>query len=668
MRSLFLVTLGPVQDFIASARRTRDLHFGSWFLSELSRAAASEIHQQKGTLIFPAPEKPKEQLKFGAQFNIANRILAIIEQPPTVLAKQVENAVFQCLDYIRKEAYKDINLPDKEQKTAKAQIKDLVELVWVALPLPNDKDYHDVRNQLESLLAARKNTHTFTQVTWGGNVPKSSLDGHLESVIPIDEYPKDNADDTQKRKALNKLYEKYKVGGLGERLSGVDLLKRSGQTAFDKHFPSTSHIAALPFLQRMRQIKETGGQHTLHSEWNDYVAYLDALTVIPIREQFAHAPRYHPILDYYDGSLLFEGRLLDVLLIPSTNATNNKDFQHAQQAQQKFYTALDKQFEKVNLDKRRPSTYYALLQADGDNMGTLIDALVAPKENEQPSDAPPHERHRKLSQALSRFAERVREIVNDDHHGALIYSGGDDVLAFLPLHTVLACATKLKTSFSAALEGLAEEAGCDPPTLSVGIAIVHHLEPLREARRLAHDAEKKAKRMPGKNALAITVSKRSGEDYSVVGTWGNIDERLSKLINYCREANIPAGMAYELRDMALRLTVSKEDKLYETLQQVKLLDAQRILLRKLTMPAGRLSPEQIKGIETFLHNELNPPPEKQEANELNPPPKGQEANETTLQNTKQEKGKSKARVSVETFINELVIAQMLAQAAELAQQ
>ena len=73
MRSLFLVTLGPVQDFIASARRTRDLHFGSWFLSELSRAVAHEINAQKEYLIFPAPEnmawlqpQPKQQ------FNVAN--------------------------------------------------------------------------------------------------------------------------------------------------------------------------------------------------------------------------------------------------------------------------------------------------------------------------------------------------------------------------------------------------------------------------------------------------------------------------------------------------------------------------------------------------------------------------------------------------------------------
>jgi hypothetical protein len=37
---LLLVTLGPVQDFIAQARRTRDLWYGSHLLSELGRAAA----------------------------------------------------------------------------------------------------------------------------------------------------------------------------------------------------------------------------------------------------------------------------------------------------------------------------------------------------------------------------------------------------------------------------------------------------------------------------------------------------------------------------------------------------------------------------------------------------------------------------------------------------
>src|SRR5260370_40559086 len=57
MKYLFLMNIGPVQDFIASARRTRDLPFGSWFFSELARAAACEIVERNelSSLIFAAP-------------------------------------------------------------------------------------------------------------------------------------------------------------------------------------------------------------------------------------------------------------------------------------------------------------------------------------------------------------------------------------------------------------------------------------------------------------------------------------------------------------------------------------------------------------------------------------------------------------------------------------
>lgn len=652
MQSLFLVTLGPVQDFIASARRTRDLHFGSWFLSEISRAAAYEIGvQQKETLIFPAPENLKS-LDPKQPFNVANRILASIEQEPKDLATHVREAVFRRLYEIRDEAYKDINhLPDKKLSNAYAQIDDLVELVWVALPLANEQQYHRVRSQLESLLAARKNTHAFVPVKWGEGVPKSSLDGHLESVIPETEYPQSDANAARRQDILEKLYRRYKVAGLGERLSGVDLLKRFGKTETDSeaHFPSTSHIAMLPFLKRMEQIDEPGTRK-LRTAWIDYIKKLDP----SIKEQLPTSYPYHPILAHYDGSLLLEGRLVDVLLIPSTDATNNEKFLQARAAQQDFYKALDEQFSRMRLSKTRPSPYYALLQADGDSMGNLIDAVAEQEDG--------HQKHRKLSQAISRFAENVRDIVVNKHDGALIYSGGDDVLAFLPLHTVLQCAIALKDQFQAALKGVADQVGRDAPTLSVGIAIVHQLESLREVRRLAHDAEYQAKQKSGKNALAITVSKRGGEDYRIVGKWGSIDDRLLELIGYCRKASIPAGMAYELRDLALRLSVPSTDPQYDALQHIIRIDTLRILLRKLTVPAGKLPKKVVDEIEAYLREQLALPPKDITGQQDAPQSTGEAP---TTEGTKEVQ--SFRPPSIETFINELVIAQMLAEAMELAQ-
>jgi CRISPR-associated protein Cmr2 len=63
MPSFFIYTLGPVQDFIAAAKRCRDLWFGSWLLSELSKSAAQAVAQYPGVghgaLIFPYVADPQ---------------------------------------------------------------------------------------------------------------------------------------------------------------------------------------------------------------------------------------------------------------------------------------------------------------------------------------------------------------------------------------------------------------------------------------------------------------------------------------------------------------------------------------------------------------------------------------------------------------------------------
>ena len=70
--------------------------------------------------------------------------------------------------------------------------------------------------------------------------------------------------------------------------------------------------------------------------------------------------------------------------------------------------------------------YLAILVLDGDRMGSGCGATGPP-------DADPGELNRSISLALARFSGgAARDIVEDRHSGTLIYSGGDDVLAFLP--------------------------------------------------------------------------------------------------------------------------------------------------------------------------------------------------------------------------------------------
>ncbi|HOV82716.1 MAG TPA: type III-B CRISPR-associated protein Cas10/Cmr2 [Methanothrix sp.] len=82
---LYVLSIGPVQDFIAAARRTRDLWFGSHLLSEISKAAARSVAEAGGDLIFPNLRSGHPDLESAYKlpldkridaFNVANIVLA----------------------------------------------------------------------------------------------------------------------------------------------------------------------------------------------------------------------------------------------------------------------------------------------------------------------------------------------------------------------------------------------------------------------------------------------------------------------------------------------------------------------------------------------------------------------------------------------------------------
>src|SRR5690606_23681928 len=111
------------------------------------------------------------------------------------------------------------------------------------------------------------------------------------------------------------------------------------------------------------------------------------------------------------------------------------------------------------LDKlSTPYPYVACLVADGDRMGKAIDRLGSAAE------------HRAFSEALAGFASQARKVIERDHRGALIYAGGDDVLAFLPLPEALSCAEELRRGFTAVMDSACTSIAAEErPTLSVGL-------------------------------------------------------------------------------------------------------------------------------------------------------------------------------------------------------
>jgi CRISPR-associated protein Cmr2 len=165
----------------------------------------------------------------------------------------------------------------------------------------------------------------------------------------------------------------------------------------------------------------------------------------------------------------------------------------------------------------------------------------------------------------------------------------------------------LAEKFRASLKSFTDIDGISP-TLSVGLAVAHHMDPLSDALALARSAEKRAKSFPGKNALAVVVSKRSGVDRFAVGTWGEtaasedaLDRRLLRFVALHSDAAIPTGVAYELTDLARRLGAGVDNNPPPEYEEMMRAEAVRIMRRKKSERGGaELSPTVLGEMESIV--------------------------------------------------------------------
>lgn len=227
MKYLVAIAIGPVQDFIAAARRCRDLWYGSHLLSELSKAAALALHEAGAELIFPAPKGP-EELAEESPLTVANKLLASIDtENIDPLLGQVEHSI---MDRLKRAAdlrgMKLRGLLVKEHLYWE-QLNELVEFYAAWTPLG---DYEESRRRVEELLAARKTLRDFPAYESGEGEQKSSLDGAREHVI---------------QRRSNRLYESNLKNN--EYLDAIGIVKRFGPG--NPPFDSTVDVAAVPFVK-----------------------------------------------------------------------------------------------------------------------------------------------------------------------------------------------------------------------------------------------------------------------------------------------------------------------------------------------------------------------------------------------------------------------------------
>ena len=538
---LLAVSIGPVQGFIAAARRTRDLWFGSYMLSNISRATAKAISDSGATLIFPS----SESIADGHQANVANLIVA--EAPEDFTSGQVE----ELINKAKKEAidkWSDYagaalafgNAGDGElidEKRWYQQVADVLEIYAAFIPWRLGESYSERRRRLILVLAGRKALRDFSNAEGQAKIAKSSLDGARESVLV---HKNRRVETRKKRHELltqnPKLAQRLRLSN-NEELDAVGFTKRASK---DETFPSVVRVAADPWIRGLNDearkvletIRKSCEAHGFASGGGD-----------KYRQLYSQFP--------FDGGVLFPSRIQSML----RKSTEGDDYSFDNTLSEQERHALKEVRDSIEKIQSRhsglgfgePQPYYAILVADGDRMGATI------------SNISEIEDHRRFSSDLARFAKVADDIVAE-HHGCLVYAGGDDVLAFLPLDRCLECAGKLYAEFSEQLSAWPDKEG-RIPTLSIGVAIGHSMEPLADMLEYGRAAEKEAKDGAGserekRNALAIHFHARSGSPVRVRDQWspgvaGMLNVRVMEWARLHAEGLIPDKLAYDLRSLAV---------------------------------------------------------------------------------------------------------------------
>lgn len=611
--ALLLFNLGPVQRFIEAARTTRDLWSGSMILSWLTFQGLKPILERLGptSLVFPSlrgiplvdqylrkecdlksvAEPSAMQLKSPC---LPNRFLALLPnggdgEDAAYLARQCEDRVLdgwqrlcdRVHGYLKGEfaAFPDWDTYWHEQTSNYLEVTtailpmgecgdDVIARLWgaesfedafrddagairrLATSIPNESRpaYGDA-DQLSvgrwqaqvdlcnRLLAARRSMRAIPSLAPKTErvPPKCTILGSFEQMGPAD------------RELAAKFWEFAKSRNFEgdrirerERLCAVSLVKRFAPRQFfaeilgfdkeDIRFPDTATVAASNWLAKTQDDKDSDDR----VDWRRTRNWTG---------QCLHWPT------------AVAGLGIDEDPIPEN-----------------VWSRIRKRREY-----EKPPTYYAILMADGDEMGRWLRGEKTPKLEDaiHPTmrdyfkQLPGHQKglsarrpvspslHAAISEALANFSVDVVPGIIERYGGALIYSGGDDVLAMLPLDKAIEAAREIRYAFSGTADSNPNGQGFHPvgnvprlmmgkdASVSAGLAVVHYKEDLRAALSMARTAEKAAK-AAGRDRVAIAIARRSGERDIMTCRWDYL-ESVSGWVRAFVDGKASDRWAYRLR-------------------------------------------------------------------------------------------------------------------------
>lgn len=468
---LFLFHLGPVQAFIAQARKTQDLYAGSQLLGNLMHLALWRANLA-GNIIFPYFEAEQYSMNLERNEEVhPNHFLArfnMEQEEVQTFGEELEVLLRKTLHETALEKFESV-LPEPYYLDCAEQTKGFLEIYWVAME--EGGDYGECYKQLEQRLGALKQARQWTTLTEAGR--KCSMSGQynvkvyrktkeeqiksLENIRSSKLFAQDNfiVNDQSNHIQLRHLQ-------LGEGLCAISFLKRLYKDDPTRPFPSTAAIALLHLSK--------------NTETRQLIEAFERM-----------------VEEGYDEQLLYEENLNERYIERyGVVIKNGHDLKSLQDQQGKIKKAGPKL-----------SKHYALLRFDGDNMGPWL------------SKAPDSDKQREFSRILRDFANKAKHYIDEpeQHRGRTIYAGGDDFLALVNLSALFDVLKKIQTEFETVRQNMPYPNGTAHFSISTSILIAHYKTPLQKVVNNSDELLKKTKtalQETGKDGLGMAFMKKTG--------------------------------------------------------------------------------------------------------------------------------------------------------------
>ena len=512
--NLLIFTFSPVQGFIQKSRKLRDLFSSSYMLSYITRELVKYAEDLGASIIYPVVSEDSSN-KLTA--NYPNRFVAKVEEDICdKLGEKFEKIWEEIYTFVADLLNLEGNLREQFIRHTKHYFKHFCHVQKM------EGNYAEAYDLAERYLGAKKSFRPYYGLEDGCKyTSKDGKELYPNGCYLCGELP---ALAVEWSEFLKKLPRKYKYA-LGDKpLCGVCITK--------KVFPF--------YLKKVKKAKLPSFPSTKDLAWADF------------KQSLKEAPNANEILHLVNTiEENFDREDIREINADFLDPEDVKDMlEETDQEDKEFFERLLIELEKLYEQFEQPkNSYYAILMADGDNMGKWLGKDESLRGMKLTEDF-----HREFSRAVSSFAEYVKE-QEDNLWLSVVYAGGDDVLAVMHPSRALKFADSIRIKYSefitSQIRGLASE-----PTMSAGIVIAHEKENLDFVLEAVRKAEKLAKDK-GRNRVCISVIKRSGAPRSVVLKWNEL-ETVNKLIELFRKEKLSSTFAYALEKELVGLGCSED--------------------------------------------------------------------------------------------------------------